>query len=141
MTLTFSLPRPGARRTMTAPASCECCQLTMSASPDVSVVTFVTRGGVESYLSASVADDWLPAWSVHAPVSEIPALSGPWYCTGLLHDAMPEVASVPANLTETGWLYQPCAFGGRAGAASVEGGVASYFSDSAAGALTLPAMS
>ena len=41
----------------------------------------------------------------------------------------PEVASLPLQLTETWWLYQPFTSGGRAGVADpATGGVESYLS-------------
>ena len=39
---------------------------------------------------------------------------------------MPDIASVPENLTVSGWLYQPFASGGRPPAPLTTGGVASY---------------
>ena len=54
--------------------------------------------------------------------------------------AIPESASLPLNVTASGWLYQPFASGGRAGVAVAFGGVASYLIASAA-VLELPAWS
>src|SRR5262249_40852172 len=76
----------------------------------------VADGGVESYWSANVALAVSPAWSRHAPPTDAAALSGPPKLPPE-HDATPEVESEPLNATATGWLYQPFASAGRAGAA------------------------
>ena len=76
------------------------------------------------------------------PLTEAAALSGPPYVTWVQPPAaMPEVASVPAKATPTGWLNQPLASVGRAGLAPVTwGAVASYPSTKERAAL-LPARS
>ena len=64
---------------------------------------------------------WLPARSLQVPLTEAAALSGPPYVTWVQPPAaMPDVASVPAKATPTGWLNQPFASVGRAGLAPVD---------------------
>ena len=58
-----------------------------------------------------------------------------------MHDAIPEVASLPAKETVIGFEYQPFASGPRASDAPAAGAVASYLSAKARGALVLPAAS
>ena len=58
-----------------------------------------------------------------------------------MHDAIPEVASLPAKETVIGFEYQPFASGPRASDAPAAGAVASYLSANASGALVLPAAS
>ena len=55
-------------------------------------------------------------------------VSGPEYVFAASQESIPEVASVPAKLTASGALYQPAAFGWRAGVALACGAVASNFS-------------
>src|SRR5919109_515885 len=89
----------------------------------------VTCGAVASYLNPNaLAALWLPARSRHEPDSDTPALSGPEYVFAASQESMPAVTSVPAKLTESAALYQPFAFGCRAGAALACGAVASYLS-------------
>jgi hypothetical protein len=67
-------------------------------------------------------------------------LSGPLYVTDAVHDSIPEVASVPLQLIETGWLYQPSWSGGRAALTATVGGVESYWSVKS-DAVVFPALS
>src|SRR5262245_20292193 len=67
----------------------------------------------------------LPAASLHEPETPAPPSSGPEYVAEV-HEAIPDVASVPAKATATGWLYQPFASGARPGLAFTLGGVPSY---------------
>src|SRR3954451_20905158 len=87
----------------------------------------VSFGGVASYLSASEPGALtLPAASRHRPATLAFGSSGLEYVTES-HDAMPEVASAPANVMTTWWLYQPPTSGGRSAAELVTvGAVASY---------------
>src|SRR5260221_9935358 len=109
--------------------------------PATEAATSLICGGVESYLSASVADASLPAWSVQVPVIVAAVVSGPAKRTGAVHEPTPDVASVPANVTETGWLYQPLFVGALPGEAVTVGGVAAYFIATDPGPLTLPGLS
>ena len=115
--------------------------LTVTALSVREVATLVMLGGVESYFIANAVDPWFPAWSVQAPLIAPPAVSGPAYFTGAVHESIPDVASVPENVIETGWLYQPVFVGCRFGAAVTAGGVASYLTANDAEPLTLPALS
>ncbi|MGZ4332861.1 MAG: hypothetical protein ACXVRJ_01120 [Gaiellaceae bacterium] len=101
----------------------------------------LTEGGVESYSSPNVRDVVFPAASVHEPVTEADASSGPEYDRGDTQETPPEVASLPLNETETAWLYQPLASAPRAGVAVTDGPVESYWNPKAAAELTLPATS
>jgi hypothetical protein len=85
-------------------------------------------GAVESYLSAKETEAALPAWSVQVALVAAPALSGPLYVTELGQLAIPEVLSLPFQLTVTGLLYHPFAFGARSGLGAKAGGVESYLS-------------
>ena len=82
-----------------------------------------------------------PAWSTHEPAADADALSGPEYVTGAVHDAIPDIESVPANETCTACEYQPLSSGARAGVAVTVGAVESYFTANAAALLVLPALS
>jgi hypothetical protein len=63
--------------------------------------------------------------SVHVPLTVAEPESGPEYVV-LVHDAIPDIASVPVVVTPTAWLYQPFASGPRPAAIPVAlGGVAS----------------
>src|SRR5689334_17563165 len=86
----------------------------------------VIVGGVPSYLNPSdCGAETLPALSRHVPDTLADAASGPPY-VATVHDATPEVASVPATLTLTGWLYHPLTSGPRSAEIPVAvGGVAS----------------
>jgi hypothetical protein len=81
----------------------------------------VTCGAVESYLSPNVREVVFPAASVHEPVTEAVASSGPEYESGDAHETPPETASVPLKETETAWLYQPFASAAREGVAVTDG--------------------
>jgi hypothetical protein len=81
----------------------------------------VTSGGLESYFSPNVRDVVFPALSVHEPVIEAAASSGPEYESGDTHETPPETASVPLKETETAWLYQPFASLPREGVAVTDG--------------------
>src|SRR5438874_9212627 len=68
---------------------------------------FVTPGAVASYLNPkALVPLALPARSLHEPLTEAAAASGPEY-VGWVQESMPEVASVPAKPIVTAWLYQP----------------------------------
>src|SRR5215471_12993433 len=99
-----------------------------------------TLGGVESYLMPMLALAEFPAASLQEPETLAPPSSGPEYVAEV-HEAIPEVASVPAKATATGWLYQPFASGARPALALTFGAVPSYFRPRLAGAETLPALS
>ena len=88
----------------------------------------MSTGGVESYLSGTEVEAELPAWSVHVTPGAALALSGPLYVLELGQLAIPEVASLPCQLTVTELLYQPFAFGLRSGLGPNTGGVESYLS-------------
>ena len=92
-------------------------------------------------MSANDPGVLLPALSTHEPASVVLAVSGPEYVVEPVQEAMPDVASVPANATATGLVYQPPLVGGRAADAVTAGAVASYFSGKVEAALTLPALS
>jgi hypothetical protein len=68
--------------------------------------------------------------STQVPEMDAFGLRGPRYRTACVQDPTPEVASVPANVTVTGRLYQPFESGGRSGVAVTVGAVASYWSAS-----------
>ena len=100
-------------------------------------------GAVPSYLKPNALVPLrLPARSRQVPFTEAATLSGPPYVTWVhAPAAMPDVASVPAKATPTGWLNQPFASVGRAALAPVTwGAVASYPSTNERAAL-LPARS
>ena len=85
-----------------------------------------TVGDVASYRNESGGGDaLLPAWSVQPPIELALALSGPLYVSVALQESMPEVASVPLQLIETGRLYQPSWSAGRAGLTATVGGAES----------------
>jgi hypothetical protein len=79
-------------------------------------------------LSAKEVEAELPAWSVQVTPGAALALSGPLYVVELGQLAIPEVASLPCQLTVTELLYQPFAFGFRSGLGANTGGVESYLS-------------
>jgi hypothetical protein len=59
----------------------------------------VTLGGVASYFSATVCDaERFPALSTHVAVTDAELESGPESVVDV-HDAMPEVASLPLAVT------------------------------------------
>jgi hypothetical protein len=67
----------------------------------------------------------LPARSRQVPLTEAFAESGPLY-DACVQESIPEVASVPANVIVSVWLYQPFLSGDRDGLAPVTcGAVAS----------------
>src|SRR5215211_7035990 len=82
-------------------------------------------GATRSRRTTNVSAELFPALSVQLPVSFVPLVSGPLYEAGAWQDAMPEVASMPLQVTVTGVLSQPFAFGAGDGVASVAGAVAS----------------
>src|SRR5262249_5242375 len=84
-------------------------------------------GGGEWSWRRRLAPAELPAASRHEPDTLAPPSSGPEYVAEV-HESIPEVASVPAKATATGWLYQPFASGARPALALTFGGVPSYFS-------------
>src|SRR5689334_15023830 len=89
-------------------------------------------GGVASYRNESAGGAAaLPAWSVHWPPELALPSSGPLYVSGAVQESIPEVASVPLQPIETGWLYQPSWSGGRAAVTVTVGGVPSYRSPNA----------
>jgi hypothetical protein len=75
--------------------------------------TELSWGGVASYWNANDVEELLPARSLQLPETAAAPLSGPEYVSEV-HEATPEVASIPAQLIATGWLYQPFTSGGRA---------------------------
>jgi hypothetical protein len=86
-----------------------------------------TEGRVASYLKVNdppLAE--LPALSTHDPLRLPLVVSGPLY-DAELHEAMPDVASLPFTEIESGWLYQPFASGPRALMPEITGGVESFF--------------
>ena len=82
-----------------------------------------------------------PALSTQEPASVVVAVSGPEYVVEPVQEAIPDVASEPANATATGLAYQPVLVGGRAAEAVIVGTVESYFSGKVDAALTFPASS
>src|SRR5438874_12219756 len=72
-------------------------------------------GGLASYLSGKEAEAALPAWSVQVALGAALALSGALWVAEVGQLAIPEVLSLPFQLTMTGLLYQPFAFGARSG--------------------------
>jgi hypothetical protein len=88
----------------------------------------LSTGGVESYLSGTEVEAELPAWSAQVTPRAALALSGPLYVVELGQLAIPEVTSLPCQLTVTELLYQPFAFGLRSGLGANIGGVESYLS-------------
>src|SRR5215475_990008 len=99
-----------------------------------------TEGAVESYWNEAVAGSTLPALSVQEPLTAALPVSGPEYVFCGVHDAIPDMPSVPPKETVTGWSYQPFASGPRPSVAEAFGAVESYASGNAAVA-TLPALS
>jgi hypothetical protein len=79
----------------------------------------------------------LPALSTHDPLKLPLAVSGPLYDSEL-HEAMPDVASLPFTVIESGWLYQPFASGPRALTPEITGGVESFFTVAVALDVVLP---
>ena len=73
-------------------------------------------------------------------MTDVAPLSGPAYDFAAGHVSTPEVASVAAKLTVSGWLNQPLASAVRLGVAVASGAVASYLSGKEA-RLGLPALS
>ena len=67
----------------------------------------------EADSTAEITDSWacwvveFPARSMQEPLTEACSLSGPEYVGGATHVSTPEVASVPAKVTMSAWLYQP----------------------------------
>jgi hypothetical protein len=82
----------------------------------------LTVGAVASYFNENEPGALtLPATSRHVPATAAAALSGPPY-VGRSQPAIPEVASLPLNVTVTGALNQPLPFAPRSGAAPVTAG-------------------
>jgi hypothetical protein len=100
----------------------------------------VVTGGFESYFRPKVPEAVFPATSVHEPGTAALALSGPLYVDDE-HDAMPEMASVPDQLTSTGWLNHAPWSGARAVPALTAGAVSSYLNPRLVAAEVLPALS
>ena len=104
-------------------------------------IAFITWGAVASYLNPKELTPLaLPARSVQEPTTEDAAASGPAY-VGSEQDAMPEVASVPAKPTVSGWLYQPLASGARPAEAPVTCGAVASYSRPSDRTVVLPALS
>ena len=99
----------------------------------------VAVGAVASYLKGRLAVAMLPALSVQVPLTVALSLSV-LQPTGAEQALRPAVASLPAKLTVSGWLYQPFVSAARLAAAVAVGAVASYLSGRLAVA-TLPALS
>lgn len=100
----------------------------------------LNAGGVESYLNGKDVDAELPAWSVQVALNVALALSPELYVEELGQLASPDVASLPCQVTVTGLLYQPLAFGLRSGVGLSAGAVESYLSGKVFEP-TLPALS
>src|SRR5215208_257502 len=82
----------------------------------------VTDGFVWSYFRPYGKEALtFPALSLHVPDSDAAALSGPLYVMAL-QLSMPDVWSVPANVTPTGLLYQPFTPAAREGVPAVASG-------------------
>src|SRR5436190_2116831 len=73
----------------------------------------VTAGAVASYLNPNDAEPRLPAASTHSPETVALPVSGPSYAFAASQLTPPLVASVPANATDSTWLYQPFASASR----------------------------
>ena len=56
-------------------------------------------------------------------------------------ESIPEVVSVPLQVTPRGWLYQPPWSGPRVGVALTEGSVSSYLNEKLLAAEVFPALS
>jgi hypothetical protein len=82
-------------------------------------------GAVASYLRPSEVEPTFPALSVQVPGIDALAESGLEYVFVGEQEAIPEIASVPANETETAWLYHPFESAERDGVAVAAGGVLS----------------
>jgi hypothetical protein len=78
--------------------------------------------------------------SVQLPFTVVPAVSGPAYVVFGVHEATPDVASAPFQVTSGFAFTQPFAFGAGFGEGVTTGGAESYFSPKLAVAL-LPAAS
>ena len=106
-------------------------QRTRSEPARLATPTLESAGAVASYLSWIDADVTLPALSRQLPVAVAVALAFPEKGADV-QLAIPERASVPAQVIVTGCVYQPSKSGGRLSVAPVMcGGVASYFSSKA----------
>jgi hypothetical protein len=81
------------------------------------------------------APEVFPALSVQVPLTDVPPVSGPLYVLFGLHEATPDVASLPFQVTSTLDFSQPFAFGPGVGDGVVDGGVESYFSPKLVGVL------
>src|SRR6476620_11064004 len=97
------LPRIRRRTTMRSEVLEEL-QLRTSAAVVLSSVTLRSAGGVASYARPTSLTALLPARSRQPPLITAAPLSGPRYVFAL-HEATPEVASVPLQRISTGWLY------------------------------------
>ena len=116
-------------------------QRTRSEPARLETPTLERAGAVASYLSWIDADVTLPALSRQLPVAAAVGLAFPKKGADV-QLAIPERASVPAQVIVTGCVYQPSKSGGRLSVAPVMcGGVASYFSPNAGAEATLPALS
>jgi hypothetical protein len=86
---------PGARSTSISVVSDDADHDSVAVPSSQSVPTFVSVGGVESYLNAGeVALALLPALSRQLPLTVVLEVSGPEY-VGALHDEIPEPPSEP----------------------------------------------
>jgi hypothetical protein len=90
-------------------------------------------------LSAKEVEAELPAWSVQVTPGAALALSGPLYVVELGQLAIPEVESLPCQVTVTELLYQPFAFGFRSGLGAKTGGSASILINFVVTAVVPPA--
>jgi hypothetical protein len=97
---------PGERLTLYSTASGDALHCSLTSRGGDSCGIGVITGGVASYWSATAPELPLPAWSWHIPLAVPLLVSGPVYRTES-QPASPEVASLPANVNATGWLYQP----------------------------------
>src|SRR4051794_27094054 len=75
-------------------------------------------GAVTSYLIAVWPDLAVPGLSRQSPATSPVPVSGPEYVT-VSHPAMPDVASLPANVHATEWFHQPARSATRPGVAPV----------------------
>src|SRR4051794_8914186 len=124
---------------MVTDVSGEIVQWRMTCSFPPEATTWLTCGGVPSYLKLTELDAVFPARSVQVPDSVALSVGGPSKSPAL-QLSIPAPGSVPLAVAATAWLYQPFASGGLASATVTVGGVESYWSENVALAL-LPALS
>jgi len=82
---------------------------------------------VASYFTTKLSEELLPALSVQLPLLVAAAVSGPEYVSGARQESIPDPpGSEPAQLIDSGALYQPAPLAGRLGLAAVVGACVSY---------------